>query len=62
MGNKEEKNVLRSLEEEGGGLNIYGAPATALVGSSRSYRSQQGWQEKRRIERAKEQRKPPGAG
>jgi hypothetical protein len=41
--NKEEKNVLRSLEEEeGGGLNIYGAPATALVGSSRSYRSQQG--------------------
>jgi hypothetical protein len=42
MGNKEEKNVLRSLEEEGGGLNIYGALATALVGSSRSYRSQQG--------------------
>lgn len=36
--NKEEKNVLRSLEEEeGGGLNIYGAPAAAaLVGSSRS--------------------------
>jgi hypothetical protein len=62
MGNKEEKNVLRSLEEEEGGLNIYGAPATALVGSSRSYRSQQGWQEKRRIERAKEQRKARGAG